>query len=78
MRTHEPCVPTYIRKQKDAKGSKRKDARACRDARLVRPFATVDELAVSGPLERTHEPCVPTCTMRATRQGEQNNIHPIN
>ena len=38
MRTHEPCVPTYIRKQKDAKGSKRKDARVCRDARLVRPL----------------------------------------
>ena len=27
---------------------------------------------------RTHEPCVPTCAMHATRQGKQNNIHPIN
>ena len=78
MRTHEPCVPTYIRKQKDVKGGKRKDARACRDARLVRPLTTVDELEVNGVLERTHEPCVPTCAMHATRQGKQYNIHPIN
>ena len=78
MRTHEPCVPTCIRKREDAKGSKQKDARACRDARLVRPLTTVDELAVSRPLERTHGPCVPTCAMHTTRQGKQYNIHPIN
>ena len=37
----------------------------------MRPPTTVDELAVSGSLERTHEPCVPTCAMHATRQGKQ-------
>ena len=37
----------------------------------MRPLTAVDELAVSGLLERTHEPCVPTCTMHATKQGKQ-------